>query len=98
MRMRGHSEHDDFKYVPPALIEAWKHWDPVTRMAAYLEGRGVGAEALRALETNVAAEIDAAEKQARTEPSPVPESAKEGVYRRWDDEWTVPAGRLGDNK
>ena len=96
MRMRGHSEHDDFKYVPPVLIDAWHRWDPVERMKSYLQTRhGHSDDDLASLDREVTAEIDAAEQQARAEPTPVPESAKEGVYRRWNDTWTVPSGTLG---
>src|SRR5205823_7832023 len=35
MRMRGHSEHDDFKYVPSVLLERWKKWDPIVRLTEY---------------------------------------------------------------
>ncbi len=96
MRMRGHSEHDDFRYVPASLIEAWQPWDPVTRMKGYLRARHDETVAsLSELEAAVAEEIDAAEAQAKAEPTPVPNSAKEGVFRRWHPEWTVPADQLG---
>lgn len=29
MRMRGHAEHDDARYVPAELVEAWRHKDPI---------------------------------------------------------------------
>ena len=29
MRMRGHAEHDDMKYVPPAMLEQWAGRDPI---------------------------------------------------------------------
>src|SRR5438874_13188987 len=29
MRMHGHGAHDDMSYVPPELLEAWAHRDPV---------------------------------------------------------------------
>ena len=96
MRMRGHSEHDDFKYVPSHLIEAWRPWDPIERMKAYLHGRHRrDEESLARIDAAVMTEIDTAEAQARGEPTPMPESAKEGVYRRWEPDWTVPFGKLG---
>ena len=96
MRMRGHSEHDDFKYVPSSLIDAWRAWDPVDRMKAYLRTRhDVDESTLDGFDAEARSAIDDAEAQARTEPTPVPESAKEGVYRRWEADWTVPDGRLG---
>ena len=30
-RMKGHAEHDNQSYVPPALIEEWSAKDPVVR-------------------------------------------------------------------
>lgn len=97
MRMRGHSEHDDFKYVPPSLLEAWARWDPVPRMKAYIETRyGTDEAFFDATEADVAAEIDAAETQAKSEPTPDPTSAIVGVYRRWASEWTVPTVMMTD--
>ena len=41
MRMRGHAEHDDARYVPPELLEEWRGKDPITRFVALLGERGL---------------------------------------------------------
>jgi TPP-dependent pyruvate/acetoin dehydrogenase alpha subunit len=86
MRMRGHSEHDDFKYVPKELLERWRPWDPVERLRKHLAAE----EELKAIRDEVAREIDDAVERALAAGPLSPESAKEGVYRRWDPSWTVP--------
>jgi TPP-dependent pyruvate/acetoin dehydrogenase alpha subunit len=40
MRMRGHAEHDDMKYVPAEMIEAWAERDPLARFEKHLLGAG----------------------------------------------------------
>lgn len=93
MRMRGHSEHDDFKYVPVELIDAWKRWDPIARFVSYLDERGIASKEVTAgIEKGIAEEIDRAVVEAERDPLPDPASAAKDVYRRWRDEWTVPSG------
>lgn len=91
MRMRGHSEHDDFAYVPPPLVEAWSRWDPLERLKAHLAAR-FEADELAATEAEVKAEVDAAFEAAQAEPEAQASAAQEGVFRRWDPAWTVPEG------
>lgn len=88
MRMRGHSEHDDFKYVPAPLIDAWRKWDPVARFAAWYND----AAELESLRARAKEEIEAAVAIAEKEPPPEPASAARDVFRLWKDEWTVPSG------
>ncbi|HEY5907042.1 MAG TPA: thiamine pyrophosphate-dependent dehydrogenase E1 component subunit alpha [Vicinamibacteria bacterium] len=40
MRMKGHAEHDDMKYVPREQVEAWARRDPLMRYEAHLLGPG----------------------------------------------------------
>lgn len=94
MRSRGHSEHDDFKYVPKPLLSAWARWDPLDRLVHYLERRGYAkAKEIAEIGREVDAEVEAAIEQATEEPSPAPELGADGVYRRWSDDWNVPDGR-----
>jgi TPP-dependent pyruvate/acetoin dehydrogenase alpha subunit len=81
MRMRGHAEHDDMKYVPQELLEVWAKRDPIARYETFLLERGFASrEDLSAS----AAAIDSslAEDLAFAEASPLPdaESAMDGVY------------------
>jgi len=39
-RMAGHAEHDDQRYVDPALLEEWKAKDPLPRFEAWMAQRG----------------------------------------------------------
>src|SRR4029453_1838400 len=45
MRMRGHAEHDDMKYVPREQVEAWAQKDPIARFERHLLGTGAGGPA-----------------------------------------------------
>jgi TPP-dependent pyruvate/acetoin dehydrogenase alpha subunit len=90
MRMRGHSEHDDFKYVPASLLEAWKTWDPIARLERYLIERRISdAAAIEGVRRSVASEVDRAVEDAERDPPPDPASADRDVFRLWRDEWTV---------
>jgi len=92
MRMRGHSEHDDFAYVPTSLMSAWTAWDPLARLRAHLVGR-VSEEDLQQVEAEVQREVDEAFDAARTEPDPDPSAAGIDVFRRWEPGWTPPEGQ-----
>ncbi|MFH1862391.1 MAG: thiamine pyrophosphate-dependent dehydrogenase E1 component subunit alpha [bacterium] len=81
MRMRGHSEHDDHKYVPPELLEAWSHKDPISRFEAFLKEKGwLSDQSLLELKSRIVAEIDRALERAENSPEPEPHTAAEGVY------------------
>ena len=71
MRMRGHAEHDDMKYVPPEMIETWAKRDPIDRYEAHLTGRGLATAAeleavVKELERSLALDL------AFAEASPLP--------------------------
>ena len=36
MRMKGHAAHDDMRYVPPDMVEAWTKRDPIALYRARL--------------------------------------------------------------
>jgi 2-oxoisovalerate dehydrogenase E1 component len=81
MRMRGHAEHDDARYVPKTMIEEWAKKDPVDRFLAFMGERGfldgVDVGALRArIDEEVLAEAD----RAREADEPPLESARVGVF------------------
>ena len=88
MRMRGHAEHDDMKYVPAGMVEEWRSRDPLERYERWLVSGGhARPEELAA----VVARIEAALEQdlAFAEASPFPDAASGlgGVY----------AGRAGQS-
>ena len=77
MRMHGHAAHDDMRYVPPALLSAWRERDPIERQEKRLAALGVDVEALRA---EVAREVERAAQQALETPMPDPAGARGGVF------------------
>jgi TPP-dependent pyruvate/acetoin dehydrogenase alpha subunit len=93
MRMRGHSEHDDFKYVPKSLLDAWAAYDPLKRLEAVLEARSLATNSdLSRWRESLGQELDRAVEEAWAEPEPKGEEAAEDVYRRWESAWTPATG------
>jgi pyruvate dehydrogenase E1 component alpha subunit/2-oxoisovalerate dehydrogenase E1 component alpha subunit len=81
MRMRGHAEHDDMKYVPKAMVEEWARKDPIQRFERHLLERQVASAAeigalWARIESQLAPELEAAERSA----FPRAEDALSGVY------------------
>jgi pyruvate dehydrogenase E1 component alpha subunit len=81
MRMRGHSEHDDASYVPPALIEEWRKRDPIDRFVAYLRDQKVLDDtSAKAIDDRIAREIEDAVLFAESSPLPDANDLLDGVY------------------
>jgi len=81
MRMRGHAEHDDMRYVPEAMLDEWRPRDPIVRLRQHLLDTRVATEAeLVEIErqTKTLAEVEADEALAA--PMPDPASGTTGVY------------------
>ena len=81
MRMQGHAQHDDARYVPKAMIEAWEQKDPLPRFRKVLLDRGAATEKdiddIDTLAKDYAAtEADLAVK----DPMPDPSTVTRGVY------------------
>jgi pyruvate dehydrogenase E1 component alpha subunit/2-oxoisovalerate dehydrogenase E1 component alpha subunit len=81
MRMRGHAEHDDMRYVSKALLAEWEGRDAVARYRAGLIAEGLAtSDALDKLDREsyeyARNEADLAESQ----PMPDPATAGRGVY------------------
>lgn len=80
-RMRGHAEHDDQRYVPKELLEAWAEKDPVERYRAVLAERGMlDEEGFEAMDQEVQQEILRGLEIAEKSPMPPGERALEEVY------------------
>jgi TPP-dependent pyruvate/acetoin dehydrogenase alpha subunit len=81
MRMQGHAQHDDARYVPKALLEEWQKKDPIARFARVLLERGA-ADEKRIAEIDKMAKSYAAEEADLAEASPMPDPASvaRGVY------------------
>jgi pyruvate dehydrogenase E1 component alpha subunit/2-oxoisovalerate dehydrogenase E1 component alpha subunit len=81
MRMRGHAEHDDMKYVPQEQLEAWAGRDPIASYERKLLAEGVVTQGeldglAAGIERFLADELAAAERS----PFPDPATALPGVY------------------
>lgn len=81
MRMRGHAEHDDMKYVPKEQLEAWEKRDPIAAYEGLLLRTGALSQPeldglMLGLERFVEQDLEAAEAS----PFPDPSTALPGVY------------------
>jgi TPP-dependent pyruvate/acetoin dehydrogenase alpha subunit len=89
MRMKGHAEHDDMRYVPPELLERWKTQDPIARYRAWLVEHDVARE--REIDDIARMTASHAAQEARLAeegPLPDPATAARGVYA--EDAWFEP--------
>ncbi|CAN5557772.1 thiamine pyrophosphate-dependent dehydrogenase E1 component subunit alpha [soil metagenome] len=81
MRMQGHAQHDDARYVPKELVEDWAKRDPLERFRRHLVEADV-ASANEIDEIDVMTRRYAAEEADLAEQSPMPDpaTATRGVY------------------
>jgi TPP-dependent pyruvate/acetoin dehydrogenase alpha subunit len=93
MRMQGHAQHDDARYVPKAVLQAWTVKDPLARFQRVLIDRGAaGEEQIRDID-KMSKEYAAAEADlAVEEPMPDPATVRRGVYA--GDDFAVPRVEL----
>jgi TPP-dependent pyruvate/acetoin dehydrogenase alpha subunit len=89
MRMQGHAQHDDMRYVPKKLVDHWGKKDPLVRFRATLLERAAATEKDideidRMTKSLAAEEADAAEAS----PAPDPADVARGVYA--GDDFAVP--------
>jgi TPP-dependent pyruvate/acetoin dehydrogenase alpha subunit len=81
MRMKGHAEHDDARYVPKKLLEAWKKKDPILRFEKYLVSkRLMNGKEKTEIEARIEQEIRADVEFAEASPFPPPEDAARSVW------------------
>ena len=94
MRMQGHAQHDDARYVPKAMLEDWTKKDPIRRFRRVVLERGAVLterevdDIDRMAKSYAAAEADVAVE----EPMPDPTSVARGVYA--GDDYAVPKVEL----
>ncbi|HEV8658632.1 MAG TPA: thiamine pyrophosphate-dependent enzyme, partial [Thermoanaerobaculia bacterium] len=80
-RLKGHAEHDNQAYVPPATIEEWTAKDPIPRFEHVLLEMGLAKrEDFDAIQQRAKQEVDAATDEAERSPMPKPEDAARGLY------------------
>jgi TPP-dependent pyruvate/acetoin dehydrogenase alpha subunit len=93
MRMQGHAQHDDARYVPKAQIDEWSRKDPLTRFRSALVERQAGSEKDLDDIDRMTREYAAKEADlALGEPMPDPETVSRGVYA--GDDFAVPRVEL----
>jgi 2-oxoisovalerate dehydrogenase E1 component len=80
-RWHGHYEGDPQRYRAPDEVQAWEERDPLVVHAARLRAAGVDDDAIRALESSVAQELDAAVTVARAMAGPAPAARFDFVVR-----------------
>jgi TPP-dependent pyruvate/acetoin dehydrogenase alpha subunit len=86
-RLGGHATHDEREAretFPPALFASWGKRDPIGQYEEYLKEEGWPAGELEVVETEVAAEVEAAAEEAARSKDQMPagESALAGVYAK----------------
>jgi TPP-dependent pyruvate/acetoin dehydrogenase alpha subunit len=81
MRMKGHAEHDDARYVPKKILEAWKKKDPILRFEKYLASKRLMTGKEKAeIEARVKREIREDVAFTESSPFPPPEGAARSVW------------------
>jgi len=81
MRMKGHAEHDDARYVPKEQLEQWRKKDPITCFERYLvDRRFMTAEEKAAIEARIDNEIREDVAFAESSSFPPPEDAARPVW------------------
>ena len=93
MRMQGHAQHDDARYVPKDVLDEWTAKDPIAQFRRTLAERGTATETElkdidRMSKDYAASEADIAVE----EPMPDPGTVSRGVYA--GDDFAVPRVEL----
>jgi TPP-dependent pyruvate/acetoin dehydrogenase alpha subunit len=81
MRMKGHAEHDDARYVPKEQIEKWRKRDPIATYEKLLaKEKLLTAEEKAEIEGRVESVIREDLEFAEASPFPAPEEAAQPVW------------------
>jgi pyruvate dehydrogenase E1 component alpha subunit/2-oxoisovalerate dehydrogenase E1 component alpha subunit len=80
MRMKGHAEHDDMKYVPQEQVDAWARRDPIGLFEKFLLSNGVSAHDLLSIATRVDEELTSELESAEASPMPEAHTGMTDVY------------------
>ena len=81
MRMKGHAEHDDARYVPKEILEKWRKKDPLLRFEKHLaQEKLMTAEEMAAIDARIESEIREDVAFAEASPFPAPEEAARSVW------------------
>jgi TPP-dependent pyruvate/acetoin dehydrogenase alpha subunit len=80
MRMKGHAEHDDMKYVPKEQVDMWAKRDPIALYEKVLLANGVAEGDLQAIAQRVDEELIRELATAEASPMPAGNTASTDVY------------------
>ncbi|MCS7006032.1 MAG: thiamine pyrophosphate-dependent dehydrogenase E1 component subunit alpha [Gaiellaceae bacterium] len=80
LRIHGHAAHDDARYVPAELREAYADRDPVARLEERLRLDGVAADELAAVREQAREEVERGLREAEASPTPDPSELEDGVW------------------
>jgi TPP-dependent pyruvate/acetoin dehydrogenase alpha subunit len=81
MRMQGHAQHDDARYVPKALLESWAARDPIARYRQSLIDEGYASRQDLEDVDDMAKDLAAEEAGAAEDAAPPdPSTVARGVY------------------
>jgi TPP-dependent pyruvate/acetoin dehydrogenase alpha subunit len=81
MRMKGHAEHDDARYVPEEEFEKWRKRDPILRFEKYLaQHKLMTEEEEAAIAARIEKEIREDVAFAESSPFPEPQEAARPVW------------------
>jgi 2-oxoisovalerate dehydrogenase E1 component len=81
MRMTGHAEHDDAKYVPKEMFEKWRKKDPIERIEGVLrKKKAIDEEGIVRVRAEADKEIEEAVEWAEALEKAVPSDAIERVF------------------
>jgi len=83
MRMKGHAEHDDARYVPREQLDFWREQDPIMLFKRVVRRKKLMTKAdWVAIDERVEQEVSQDLEAAEASPFPPPESAARPVYSR----------------
>ncbi len=80
MRMKGHAEHDDMKYVPKEMVEQWAQRDPIALFEQRLLAEGLTPPDLEDIAQRVEEELVSELASAEASPMPEGSSGRTDVY------------------
>jgi TPP-dependent pyruvate/acetoin dehydrogenase alpha subunit len=81
MRMKGHAEHDDARYVPKEIVEQWRARDPILNYEKFLAAKKLmTADEKAAIEARLEKVIREDVEFAEASPFPAPAEAARAVW------------------
>lgn len=81
MRMRGHAEHDDARYVPKEMVAEWEKRDPVARYQdALIKSKVLTKKNVEEIRADLAERMNKAIDDAMAQPYPPAEEGRKNVF------------------